>query len=333
MTTYKLSIDDEYSHKASEETNFNESVYANCWDMEKQCGGWMRIGNRVNENHAEVQLCFYLPDGKLACQFLRPSIKNNDAFKSGGMQYKVIEPHKKIAINYSGSVFLLDDTNILRDPKKLFKDAKSVKADIHFELNGNSPVHGGVPKDESANTMYGRDFSLGHFFQHASTVGYAIIDKEKLDLNGYGWRDHSWGPRYWTNIFYYRLLIANFPNNDGITLLKITDKGGQTRDSGVLLVNGKYEEIKNLAVKTAWNDTFEPVSIEVEATTQYREAKIKGVIKTLAPLRNRRKVGEELLETRIAEGFSTWEWNEKIGIGISEYIERVEDGRPVGYPN
>jgi hypothetical protein len=52
----------------------------------------------------------------------------------------------------------------------------------------------------------------------------------------------------------------------------------------------------------------------------------------LAPLRNRRQVGDETLTCRIAEGFTEWRWDGREGLGITEYIEFLEDGVPVGYP-
>jgi hypothetical protein len=57
MSQYLLSAADEYNHPPSADSNFNESVYVNGFDPVRRYGGWMRIGNRVNEGHAETQLC------------------------------------------------------------------------------------------------------------------------------------------------------------------------------------------------------------------------------------------------------------------------------------
>jgi hypothetical protein len=53
---------------------------------------------------------------------------------------------------------------------------------------------------------------------------------------------------------------------------------------------------------------------------------------TLAPLRNRHRVGDDTLVSRIAEGFTEFTWDGRTGYGMTEYIERIEDGVPVGYP-
>jgi hypothetical protein len=50
-------------------------------------------------------------------------------------------------------------------------------------------------------------------------------------------------------------------------------------------------------------------------------------------LRNRRKLDEKTtLVSRIFEAFTRFEWDGVVGYGQSEYIERIEDGRLVGYP-
>ena len=60
-------------------------------------------------------------------------------------------------------------------------------------------------------------------------------------------------------------------------------------------------------------------------------AVIEGEVVTMAPLRNRRPAGEEILVSRIAEGFTRFTWNGETGYGMTEYIERIEDGKLVGY--
>src|SRR6185437_13421575 len=60
---YRLDAQDEYPHPPSAEPHFNESVYCNGFDRRTGAGGWMRLGNRVNEGYAELSVCLYLPDG------------------------------------------------------------------------------------------------------------------------------------------------------------------------------------------------------------------------------------------------------------------------------
>jgi hypothetical protein len=50
------------------------------------------------------------------------------------------------------------------------------------------------------------------------------------------------------------------------------------------------------------------------------------------PLRNRRTGpdGEKLL-TRISEGLTEWRCEGRVGHGLSEYLDQIVDGRPVGF--
>jgi hypothetical protein len=332
MEKFIMRPEEELTHVAGPESNFNESVYTNGFDTASPVGGWMRLGNRVNEGHAELSVCLYLPDGRIACQFKRPSISTNDSFDAGGLSYSVIEPLKKISMHYDGDLIIVENPDALREPQKLFAEGQRLPGHVNWEHQAESPIHGGEPVDDTVQTMYGRDFSLGHFNQHGRVRGEIRVGGESWPIDGRGWRDHSWGPRYWQAIYYYRLFIANFANGDGFMLLKITDKSGVSRRQGVLLVDGRYEEITDMDVSTDWTAAKDPSRVRIGVRTAHRKAIIEGEIIQLAPLRNRRNANGEILVSRIAEGFTRFTWEGREGVGMTEYIERIEDETLAGYP-
>ena len=329
---FRLVASDELNHTPTADSNFNESVYVNGFDPKQRCGGWMRIGNRANEGYAEAQVCLYLPDGRLAVQFQRPEIKHNNAFDAGGLSYTVHEPFKHVSMRYEGDLLVLDDPNLLRDARRLFNEAPRTHGVIEFDLTGVSPMHGGEPTRDDQQTMYGRDFSFGHFNQHTRTVGRMDIGGEVMAFDSFGWRDHSWGPRYWTNIHFYRLFVANFGPDRALMLLKITGRDGVTRRCGVLQFDGDYEDITDLDVYTEWTARKDPKAMRLGVRTAKRAVQLQGEVIQMAPLSNRRKVGDEILASRIAEGLTMWTWGDRTGIGVTEYIENLKDGEPVGYP-
>jgi hypothetical protein len=332
MSDFVMRPQDEMTHTPDASLNFNESVYTNGFDTASPVGGWMRLGNRVNEGYAELSVCLYLPDGRIACQFQRPSITSNDRFDAGGLSYAVVEPLKKASMTFDGEMLIVDDPDALRDPKALFANGTKVPGHVHWVHEAESPVHGGEPVNGAVPTMYGRDFSRGHFNQHGHVHGEIRVDGDTFPIDGRGWRDHSWGPRYWQAIYFYRLFIANFPDGDGFMLLKITDQNGVTRRVGVLLVGGVYEEILDMDLSTQWSNQKDPRRVDIGVRTANRKAIITGEIVTLAPLRNRRKADGVTLESRIAEGFTRFTWDGRQGYGMTEYIERIEDGKLAGYP-
>lgn len=332
MEKFVMRPEDELMHRPDASVNFNESVYTNGFDTASPVGGWMRLGNRVNEGHAELSVCLYLPDGRIACQFQRPPITGNDRFDAGGLSYSVVEPLRKVSMRFEGELLIVEDPDALRDPQALFASGPRLPGHVSWTHEAESPIHGGQPADDTVQTMYGRDFSLGHFNQHGRVVGEIRVGEERWPIDGRGWRDHSWGPRYWQVIYFYRLFIANFPNGDGFMLLKITDKTGKVRREGVLLVDGRYEEILDLDVSTEWTDRQDPARVRLGIMTAERKVRVDAEVLRLAPLRNRRKAGGDVLVSRIAEGFTRYTWGEQQGYGMMEYIERIEDGKLAGFP-
>ena len=52
--------EDEYTHEPDPVPNYNESMYLNGFDLEREVGAWFRLGNRVNEGYAEMSVCLYV---------------------------------------------------------------------------------------------------------------------------------------------------------------------------------------------------------------------------------------------------------------------------------
>jgi hypothetical protein len=232
-------------------------------------------------------------------------------------------------------MLIVTDPADLREPARLFATAPRLPASVHWELTTISPQHGGEPLTADQPTMYGRDFSLGHFNQHVSAAGHITIgDQTWLLSPGHGWRDHSWGPRWWTNIVWYRLLLCAFPDGRGFMIHKIADGSNRARRSGVLLIDGAYHEIADFDLVTDWSADRDPARIQVNVITENGlRASIFGEILALAPLRNRRTENGATLMSRIAEGHVRWTWDGATGHGMAEYIERVApDGSLAGFP-
>src|SRR5262249_57487189 len=76
--------EDDYLHPLEADPTFNESRYYNFSGTESggatsDVGGWIRMGNRPNEGHAEMTVCLYLPDGRVGFMFKRAAIAGHEA--------------------------------------------------------------------------------------------------------------------------------------------------------------------------------------------------------------------------------------------------------------
>jgi hypothetical protein len=101
---------------------------------------------------------------------------------------------------------------------------------------------------------------------------------------------------------------------------------------GVWFEDGAYQPLERVALETTWrtDDRYHD-RIRAVAATADAEHVIEGTVLSLIPLRNRRTSPDgERLVTRIAEGMTEWRSDGRVGFGLSEYLDQIVDGRPVG---
>src|SRR5215212_9957753 len=204
---------DEYLHDLGPEQTFNESMYFNVFDPASQVGGFVRLGNRANEGYAEMTTCLYLPDGRVGFMFHRPEISSNDAFDAGGMRFEVVEPFEELRVRYEGKVVLLEDPLAMADPRAAFTENPWTDAAVELTYTRVSDMVGGEPTEKVERE--GEEFAKGHYEQLVAATGRIAVGDEEFAVEGYGLRDHSWGPRTWQAPWYYRWLTANFGGDFG----------------------------------------------------------------------------------------------------------------------
>jgi hypothetical protein len=103
---------------------------------------------------------------------------------------------------------------------------------------------------------------------------------------------------------------------------------------GMVLRDGRYEHIEHAEVHTDWSDgDMYHQSLRATARTGEGTYEITGKVINLIPLRHRRTTPEgDQLMTRISEGLTEWTCDavDHPGYGLSEYLDQIIDGAPVG---
>lgn len=330
----KLVPEDDYMHPLESATNFNESMYFNVFDRANRIGGWFRIANRPNEGRGEMTCCIYLPDGRIGFMFARPERHDNDAFDGGGMKVTVVQPHKHLAVRYRGKLCLLANPQEMVDPGKAFKNNPIVPAEIDLDFVGVSPMFGGEPVNADGSPIQQKaeeSFARGHTEQHTRGKGTIRVGDESFAIDGLGLRDHSWGPRFWQAVWWYRWLPMNFSDDFAMMVSITCRKGEKPRAGGMVLRGGEYVMIRDARIETVYDDNDCQTTFKVWAKTDEREYDVTGKVMSLIPLRNRRRTpdGEELM-TRITEGMTEYTCDGVKGYGLSEYLDQVIDDVPVG---
>lgn len=321
MSPLRLEPVDEYMHENSGEPHFNESMYFNFFDAAQHLGGFLRVGNRPNERHAEVTVCLYRPDGSVAFNFKRPEIADNAAFDAGGARFEVIEPFRRLAISYRGRACLLTDPLAMRDPRAAFGANPFVSVELALEIQGVGPMAGGERSDPKPGS-HEQEFARGHYEQHHRATGTLEIDGGKRDFEGLGLRDHSWGPRSWQAPAWYRWLTANFDEDFGFMASVIAGRDGGLLRTGFVHRGGERIPVRDVELDTEWAGR-ERLHRRLRARLACADGErleVEGRVMSLIPLRNRR--GGRT--TRISEGMTEWRCAGRTGYGLSEYLDQLD---------
>jgi len=338
----RLERSDEYMHPGPEPT-FNESMYFNLYDPAAELGGFVRLGNRPNEGHAEMTVCLYLPDGRVGFMFTRPEITHNERFDAGGASFEVVEPFEELRVAYAGKVVLLDEPLDMADPRQAFTDNPYDTAGVELTYTGVSAPFGGEP--EESHERPGEEFAKGHYEQLVRGVGTVTVGQDTWTVDGHGLRDHSWGPRTWQAPWYYRWLTVNFGDGTGMMLSRIARQDGPGTRGGFLWDGTGLQLIRDVELSTGWDgeDRYHRTVHATFTTARDGEARdadgvvsreLTGEVMNLIPLRNRR----DGRVTRISEGLTRWTLDRALGAdptatvghGLSEYLDQIIDGAPVG---
>lgn len=331
----RLEPADEYLHELGPEPTFNESMYFNVVDARLGVGAFVRLGNRANEGRGEMTCCIYLPDGRVAFMFQRPEVHTNDAFDAAGMRFEVVTPFEELRVTYDGQVVVLDDPLQMADPKTAFTNNPVTTATVDLTYRGTSPAFGGEPSE--SHERPGEEFARGHYEQLVGARGVITVGDERFEVDGYGLRDHSWGPRTWQAPWYYRWLVGCGGDDLGFMASRIARRDSDGTRGGFVWDGDEVHALRHVTVATEWSGEG---SYHRRVTARLSTGRngeggrawtLEGEVLNLIPLRNRR---DEMV-TRISEGLTRWTLTPdggepRIAHGLSEYLDQIVDGQPVG---
>jgi hypothetical protein len=329
MTETTVLPDDEYMHEATHHPQFNESAYYHFFNATEDTYLLVRIGNRVNSGHAEVTLLIFLPDGKAAFRFARVPIDNNDAFNADGLRFDVIEPLKRTRVRYSGPIHILDSSLDLEKPMKEFTKGEVRQLDFDLSYTALTDAYSGVNTEPGSEDLAALSSSMavGHYRVPNKATGVFGFNGESRQVNGHGFRDHSWGPRVWNNNDYWRWISGIADDDNWFEALIMKIEGRRLPTFGAVSLGGKVEFVNDFELASRYGPApHYPEQFTLVFHHPDRDLSISANRVRVAPLRHRR--GDEL--GRIAQVIFKGELDGAVTYGFSEYQDRIDNGVPAG---
>ena len=228
---------------------------------------------------------------------------------------------------------MLDDPLQMADPKKAFTENPYAECEVRIEYSGVSDMFGGEP--DEPHEKPGEEFAKGHYEQLIAGKGSIRVGDEEWAVDGFGLRDHSWGPRYWQAPWYYRWLTANFGPDFGFMGSRVARRDGDGTRGGFVWEDGKLHLCRDFEIVHRVGRATTPTTSRSppRCAPATRSGRSPARCIDLIPLRNRRPDPDtgDMLVTRISEGMTEWTMDDgRTGYGLSEYLDQIIDGNPVG---
>jgi hypothetical protein len=327
---------DELFHPVGDHPAWSESYYFNFVDPDTGVGAFTRMGFRPNDGWADALHAVYLPEGRVAFTYGRRTDLTPALVETlgpldpavGDLTLRRGEPFARWDIVYSGEAQDMDDPTVMlaasRDrPPGWTRDAQ-LDMDVAFEaLSAPHYAVGGAQ---------------GHFEQTGRVHGKIRLGDEQWDVNGYGVRDKSWGPRTWQAPSGTAAKAAGpatveqgcflnwFSMNFGADLAlggacgKTAD--GTFRGKGWIQRDGETLDLDDVTITTEYDPTNPLLhkSVYLRGTDSGGTSiEVDGSVLTICPTKIPQRDGV----TFVNEGLARFETGGRVGFGIAEHWHAV----------
>ncbi len=327
---------DELFHPVGDHPAWSESYYFNFVDPRTGVGAFTRMGFRPNDGWADALHAVYLPGGRVAFTYGRRTDLTPEAVAGFGSADPAVanltlrrgEPFRRWEIVYSGEAQDMDDPTVMllatRDRPEGWARPAHLDMAVTFEaLAGPHYAVGGVQ---------------GHFEQTGRVRGTIRLGEQTWEVDGYGVRDKSWGPRTWQAPSGSEAKAAGpaavergcflnwFSMNFGADLALGGACGrtadGSFRGKGWIQRSGHTLELPEVTITTAFDDANPLLhrTVHLEATDSEGTAiTVDGTVLSICPTKIPRRDGV----TFVNEGLARFTTDGRTGFGIAEHWHAV----------
>ena len=329
-------VSNELMHPIGDDRAWSESYYFNFVDPNTRIGMFTRMGFRPNNGWADALHVIYLGGKRVAFTYGRRDIGTDLSvydgdLAAGGLKLSCEAHHERWRIQYDGPAQDIDNAEILLTRSKARPDGwfnpATLKMDVVFNCL-TEPHH-------AAQGV------RGHFEQSGAVKGTIKLGSEIFEVNGFGVRDKSWGPRDWGASSagdsengssetsngpkaFVNWFSMNFGDHAALGGSCFRHKDGVMRGDGWIQRDGTSQGLENVSITTAYReDSLIHEQVVLTGEIEGGEAiEIRGSVTCVCPTKIPMPGGAIFVN----EGLAEFEWDGRTGYGIAEHWHAVKLG-------
>ncbi|MFA5630603.1 MAG: hypothetical protein WC997_03735 [Porticoccaceae bacterium] len=224
--------------KLPDDPAFRENYCFWGYDRERAVGFWIHMGRWPLDNRVwREQVLIYLPDGDYLVHRAWGHRESDKGPSSALLDIICKEPGKHWQLRYRGPARRTTTEEVhagglLEGPQIL------LDMDIAFTSS--------VPIWDMSKHVQNQDWAKFHMEQNGRLTGPITVDGKTVEMDGFGWRDHSRGPRNISSLVRHIFINGDLPEGRSFAITYIeTEENGQVVLSlakGVIWSEGKIYE-------------------------------------------------------------------------------------------
>jgi hypothetical protein len=326
-------MNDEKMHPVGDDPAWSESYYFNFVDPDSKLGMFTRMGFRPRNGWADALHVIYLEGRRVAFTYGRRDIETDLSrydgdLTAGHLSLECVVPHEHWRLLYEGPAQDIPDAEILLTRSKERPEGWFTPATLEMALDFEclTPPH------------YAAKGAHGHFEQSGRVTGTIALGEDQWQVQGYGVRDKSWGPRDWgagsqgggagTSSDesagpspFVNWFSMNFGAEAALGGSCFRQADGVIRGEGWLQRGDERTVLKNVVIETDYKtDSIIHRAIRLTGETESGESVlITGDVRSVCPTKIPMPGGAIFVN----EGLAEFRWGDGVGYGIAEHWHGV----------
>ena len=229
---------DELAHPRPDMPMWSENYLSGASFPASGAGVWLhQCRPQHDPRFWEEVFTFMLPDDRFLVAKGATLARPGEAAAGPALVYECVRPFAEWRKSFQGLARLATGDELRAGP---LRDAPHLAVDMHLTWTGSSPVFDMDMSEQSWADV------KAHYQQHCHVAGVLEFGGERMELEGFGMRDHSWGPRDLARLGNHAWIYCAFPSGKQLMYFHHDEAGGSgALEHGHEVVDGAFALVVN----------------------------------------------------------------------------------------